>query len=333
MKLDNKGFAFSTMLYGVLAVIVVVLTLVFSILKSTKDETFYYSSVIEETLNKCIEEEIALENCYTSGINNCDPTTYYACLGIAGTETNNGLIIAEHLKKDIVTTGNGLYQDSIDTKRYVYRGTDVNNYISYSGLLWRIIGIEADGSVKLIYPTYTGMVEWDINDKDDWEGSSINNYLNNIFYSTLSDTSKLNKKIWRTGRIYDIGTDVSTSILELLFQENTTEYVGATGNLGYIGLLNASDFIRASLDSDCHNNVLNSTTCASWLSPYKSWIINPSGNLAEDEGSQIAYYFDNNKLSSKVVTEKYNIAPVIFLNRTSVIVSGNGSLNDPFILK
>jgi len=333
MKLDNKGFAFSTMLYGILAVIVIVLTLVFSVLKSTKDETFYYSSVIEETLNKCVEEEIALENCYTAGVNSCDPTTYYACLGIAGTETSEGLIIAEHLKKDIVTTGNGLYQDPVDTKRYIYRGTAVNNYISYSGLLWRIIGIEADGTVKLMYPADTNTVEWDINAKDDWEGSSINNYLNNIFLSSLTDTSKLNRKIWRTGRIYDIGTDVNTSILELLFQENTTEYVGTTSDEGYIGLLSASDYVRASLDSECHNNVLNSTNCESWLSIHKSWLINPSGNLAEEDDSQVAYYFDNNKLSTKVVTEKYNITPVIFLNRTSVIVSGNGSLNNPFILK
>ena len=328
---NNKGFAFSTMLYGVLAVIVVVLTLVFGVLKFTKDETFYYTSVIEETLNNCIEEEITLENCYTAGTNTCDPSTYYACLGIAGTPEKNGLIIAEYLKKEVVTTGDGIYQDSTDNKRYVYRGENVNNYISYSGLLWRIVGIEADGAVKIVYPSHTTMIEWNTDNKDEWDGSNINNYLNNEFYSTLIDTSKIVKKIWRVGRIYDIGIDATTSISELLFQENGTEYFINNGDLGKIGLLNASDYVRSSLNSECSNDTLNSTNCKSWLSIYKSWLINSSGSLEETDTS-MAYSFDT-KLVAKNVNEKFSVVPTVFLDRNSVVVSGTGSVGDPYILK
>ena len=78
---NNKGFAFSTMLYGIFAVILVVLSLIFVLLKSTNDESYYYASKIEEELDECIMEEVALENCYAQS-SSCDTRSYYACLGI-----------------------------------------------------------------------------------------------------------------------------------------------------------------------------------------------------------------------------------------------------------
>lgn len=78
--LNNKGFAFSTMLYGIFAVILVVLSLIFLLLKSINDESYYYSSKIEEELDDCILEEVALENCFVTS-SSCDTRAYYACLG------------------------------------------------------------------------------------------------------------------------------------------------------------------------------------------------------------------------------------------------------------
>lgn len=81
ININNKGFAFSTMLYGVFAVILVILSLIFMLLKSTNDESYYYASKIEEELDQCILEEVALENCFAQS-NSCDTRQYYACLGI-----------------------------------------------------------------------------------------------------------------------------------------------------------------------------------------------------------------------------------------------------------
>ena len=81
IKLDDTGFAFSTMLYGVFAVILVVLSLIFMLLKSTNDESYYYASKIEEELDECVMEEVALENCFAQS-SDCDTRAYYACLGI-----------------------------------------------------------------------------------------------------------------------------------------------------------------------------------------------------------------------------------------------------------
>ena len=49
-------------------------------MKYYNDENYYYSSEVEIKLSDCVFEEIALENCYSSG-GTCDPTAYYSCMG------------------------------------------------------------------------------------------------------------------------------------------------------------------------------------------------------------------------------------------------------------
>ena len=49
-----------------------------------------------------------------------------------------------------VTEGDGLYEDEYEEGRYVYKGTDPDNYIMFNNELWRIISKEADGTYKIL---------------------------------------------------------------------------------------------------------------------------------------------------------------------------------------
>ena len=49
-----------------------------------------------------------------------------------------------------VESGDGLYEDEYESGRYIYRGTNPNNYIEFNNELWRIIAKEADGTYKII---------------------------------------------------------------------------------------------------------------------------------------------------------------------------------------
>ena len=51
---------------------------------------------------------------------------------------------------NVVSSGDGLYEDQYETGRYVYRGSEPNNYIMFNDELWRIIAKEADGTYKII---------------------------------------------------------------------------------------------------------------------------------------------------------------------------------------
>ena len=51
---------------------------------------------------------------------------------------------------DVVTSGDGLYEDEYESGRYVYKGTNPNNYIEFNDELWRIVSKETDGTYKII---------------------------------------------------------------------------------------------------------------------------------------------------------------------------------------
>ena len=51
---------------------------------------------------------------------------------------------------NVVSSGDGLYVDQYETGRYVYRGSEPNNYIKFNDELWRIIAKESDGTYKII---------------------------------------------------------------------------------------------------------------------------------------------------------------------------------------
>lgn len=68
------------------------------------------------------------------------------------------LSASEMLTKNIVTTGDGLYEDTTEAGRYVYRGANPNNYIyikekngtKEQDVLYRIISVESDGTLKIM---------------------------------------------------------------------------------------------------------------------------------------------------------------------------------------
>ena len=51
---------------------------------------------------------------------------------------------------EIVESGDGLYEDTYETGRLIYRGQNPNNYITFNGETWRIIAKETDGTYKII---------------------------------------------------------------------------------------------------------------------------------------------------------------------------------------
>lgn len=72
------------------------------------------------------------------------------------------------LKRNVTTTGDGLYTDNYTNKRYIFRGANPNNYICISNdsncndnEIYRIISIENDKTIKVIKNTSIGNMPWD----------------------------------------------------------------------------------------------------------------------------------------------------------------------------
>ena len=351
-KLNNRGFAFSTMLYGTLAMLTLTLYLILDMSKTSYDETYYYGDQIRIVLNKCTNAEMQLEKCYSSGNLNCSRARYNTCLGISDdTTTASGIIISASLKGasdgNVVTSGDGLYKDSYEADRYYYRGMNVNNYINYLGKKWRIISIEEDGTLRLL--DYENPIEekWHSGGNGGllWEGSALYKYLNNTYFATLSQAP--GSGVWKSTVIFKSqGTGGNFSLTDLTRLKNNQS--NSITSYASVGILSVDDYIKATTNAACQTNAIGTDNCTSWLSQYDSWTINIDGETSQlqNDGTvggftsgnvttSFAYYYD--KVDAKIISypcgETHTVYPVVYLNRNSVIQGGNGTESNPYTLK
>ena len=323
MKLNNKGFAFSTLLYGILAVIIVLLMIIFTLYSTAEDRSYYYSSLFEENLNRCVEQEIALENCYATETGPCDTTAYYACMGvddktITGKKSNFKDYLLTKLKTD---DSDGLTQVDNDPMKYIYRGTSVSNYVTFSGDNWRIIGITNVGEIKIGLFKANGSLKWDNGDSSEWSKSSLNNYLNNGFYNDLSDAYMINKRNFFIGRI---DPTAGLGKPEILSNEHNAQF---SGNVGLPG---AGDYVLAAKSAQCNSNIIGNTNCGSWMTDYETWLI----NSAPTDYHQAIYFKTSDQMMPDSLGTTHNYVPVVYLSPETEIIEGggDGSSGSPYKL-
>ncbi len=173
-----------------------------------------------------------------------------------------------------------------------FRGKDVNNYIEFSNMTFRIVKINLDGSVDIVLDNNINSLGY--NTKKDYIESDINKYLNDVFLSKL-DKYYLSKTVVCNDKVSDINNyscknkDVSN----------------------YVKLLDLSDYLN-SIDTDSYIDVDDSI----WLSTLKDnndvWVVN---------NNEIAY-LDN--------TSSAYVRPVVTLNNSTKIVSGDGTKDNPY---
>ena len=321
MKLNNKGFAFSTLLYGILAVIIVILMIIFSLYTTAEDRSYYYSSMFEESLNRCVEQEIVLENCYASGAASCDTDAYFSCMGLEdNTITGTKKILKDYLLTKVVSSGGGLTKIENSELEYIYKGESVDNYITFSGDTWRIIGISPQGEVKIGLFKTNGSLKWDNGNSSEWSTSSLNNYLNNSFYNELSDAYMISKRNHYIGRL---NPEVAMDKPDVISNEMNATY---SAN---VGLLSAVDYIEAPVDQ-CTTGIIGNETCKSWIYYYESWLI----NSPPSSYNKAYYIIPNGKIQADDLSSTHNYIPVVYLSPETEIIEGggDGTMGSPYKL-
>ena len=152
---------------------------------------------------------------------------------------------------DIVTSGDGLYQDEYENCRYLYKGANPNNYITFNDELagWRIISVECDGTIKIMKTDSIGNLRWD-DTSNSWTNSAyLNTYLNSTYYNELNNVSqsKIISHAFGVGAV----TYGSNDLAEQINEENDTIWNGK------IGLVTASEYIRTNSNINCNTAYLN----------------------------------------------------------------------------
>lgn len=117
-------------------------------------------------------------------------------------------------------------------------------------------------------------------------------------------------------------------------ERGTTVYTGrATTSTGYVGLMYLSDFGYASLASDCARTTIMSSygklECGNWMygSTYE-WVINPVSTVS----NRIFHHPCNNAFSIRSPRNGYGVRPVLYLDSTVYKISGNGTMDSPYLI-
>ncbi len=254
----------------------------------------------------------------------------------------------------VVTEGDGLYADINESSKYIYRGSNPNNYIMFNNELWRIVSKETDGTYKIIKKDFLSETQaFDTAnnrsaDKNTYctspqngcnvfaavsgnfstpdnshtgtvtEDSSIKKYLNETYYNSLSSTAKTQI----TPHSFNIGVvDILKNAEEDSIANNIADEKMYTWT-GNVGLINVSDVLKASTNSSC----TSASYQYKWLSGEDTASICDSNYLTEMNNAKP--YWTINGLSGEGLSESnWNWKLNIFEKDSTKLVLSNTNSN------
>ena len=266
---------------------------------------------------------------------------------------------------DIMNSEDGLYEDEYESGRYIYRGTNPNNYIEFNNELWRIISKEADGTYKIFrdIPIYSKMFDNDgaratgycsqgfapAYGCNVWSSTanmvgSPSEFTNGTYTGTVDEDSEIliylngeylnsitaNKDII-INHDYNIGATVSDNDDLSAQIEGEKAYKWN----GKVGLISASDYINANSNIETcgtfSKNDSNSSTCITtnwmYLSGTDWWTLSPSA----DTSNYVWKVSRDGTLSGEDAFITLGFRPVVYLT-SSLSLSGSGTQSDPFTI-
>ena len=255
----------------------------------------------------------------------------------ATSNTPGGESAADKLIATTVTTGDGLYADTYEEGRYIYRGGTPNNYITFNGETWRILSVEADGTIKIIRNKSIGDMAWDISNSNNWSRpATLNTYLNNEYYNRLAEEARtqITSGTFKIGSVPYSDTNLGNTV-------NNENSITWNGN---IALATASEYVRTSNNSACTSvsAYWNISACYSngrthnWLTE----IMNLSSNkyswlLSPNSGSSSNVFIVNSDDTLHYNLASFNapgVAPVLYL-KSDISLSGEGTSSNPYTIK
>ena len=264
---------------------------------------------------------------------------------------------------------NGLYRDSINPNRCIFKGSTPNNYIMFNstydedssipnkdGQLYRIVSIEADNSIKIVSNKSIGKSKWNNTYKNvSWNDDiTIKKYLENYYDQDLNEVAKKQikpTKFYIKRMYYNYsGQDSMHYTIEQTVELETSKDAIADKE-SYIGLLYVYDFLLASGNINSENPCIKTTKWKNIGSPKKVCDINNWLVPTEDEVDERDYksfwfmtlsdkrkarYWSNGVYGSvwreNVNESKRAVLPALYLSENVKIVAGTGTKEDPYLI-
>lgn len=224
--------------------------------------------------------------------------------GKSNDKDNTVLLVDTVLKKQsYVDLTKGLIFDE-EKNEYRYLGEVDDNYLEYSGILYRIIGIDKDKNIKVISDKSVTMMYSGL--EKGYDKSYVNKWLNydkDVPGSGVYENNIKESVNYLSSTYYC--EDIIDDIKNITCDKNSTNYK--------ISLLSLYDYYKAGGKSSFLNNG-------------ETFYL---GTLNKDNHN---YYItsDGEVSINEISTKTYAVRPVITIISSSVLLSGKGTKDDPY---
>ncbi len=265
------------------------------IYRNSKYKELGVSSVVDDTDGVIDVKKVKIDS---SSVNTSKVGTYEVTYKIKDSLDNETIKI----RKVIVTQTLNSVVLKDNNKATTYKGVHDDNYILLDNILFKIVGINKDGTVKVVSSEALGNVNY----------AGIDTWLNDYFYEKLSDSVKeviYPKSKWCNEKVSD--------------PKNYNE-CRKYSKKKPVGLLSIIDYKNAKTNdtTNLENNVAVWTTNGTTT----------NGNY------YVNSYFDKNAsglTEFKPVSEEqiFAVKPAVNIVKDSVIISGDGTNLNPYVLK
>jgi prepilin-type N-terminal cleavage/methylation domain-containing protein len=181
-----------------------------------------------------------------------------------------------------------------------------NNYVWFSGFVWRIMGINSDGNIRMITEENVAGIPWGAaNSAQDYDNSYANSWVSSYFYSHINNANKsiIKPTAYCKNQTYDGGGypyGVNT---------NRTDCTGGTQANAQATLLSLDEYNLAG-GSSCY--LFN----GQWYSTLTPQSASDLWNVVSDDST--SYY---------AVTDASGLRPVITISSDATITGGDGTLS------
>ncbi len=257
--------------------------------KGEKYEDLGVKSVVDDTDGNISISKVTID---TSKVNTNKNGTYEVTYKVKDSFNNETVkirtvkvqqILDQIVEKDTKKTNNA------------YKGFVENNYIKLDGIIFKIVGLNDDGSVKVVSKEPLSIVDY--NNVDEW----LNEYFYNKFSDSAKDYIKTNSK-WCNEKVSN--------------PENYTT-CNSYSKKKAIGLLSVADINNSKGEDNNYNIVISS----------KTWTSNISSS------NKTVTYYTEEKYTNTENNTNLVVYPVLNIKKDSYIVEGNGNSDNPYVLK
>ena len=202
------------------------------------------------------------------------------------------------------------YDDGVDT---FITGEDPNNYIWYSGKLWRAVSVANEAkTTKLVTQWNENAISYNLNNSVDFAGSEIETWLND----TSADGFLENLRDYENFIVTDAAWDATIDNMPIGAAERPD---GTSTVIDLVGLLNFYEFAMVKIKPSVvqKSYLINSQE---W------WLLTP---FSTSEVRQVS----DNVLFHYLPITNLGVRPSINLKSNIKIADGDGTLNNPYRLE